>query len=95
MKVTFTKDAASELAAILDYIAGRSQQGSRNVQIRILEKISMIAEQPGMGRMTRGGRLRRITATPYPYAVFYRVVDDTIEIIGVRHGARRPSSMPK
>jgi plasmid stabilization system protein ParE len=93
--VRFTKEAAAELTAILDYLADHSPQGSRNVQIRILEKISLVAEQPEVGPLTRSGRLRRIATAPYPYIVFYRIVGDTVEIIGIRHGARRPSSMPK
>ena len=95
MRVVFTTIAAAELAEILEYLAQRSPQGSRNVQMRILEKISLIANQPQAGRLTRSKRLRWIATSPYPYAIFYRTVDDTIEIIGVRNRARRPSSMPK
>jgi hypothetical protein len=31
---------------------------------------------------------------PYPYVVFYEVKDDEVVVVGVRHGARDPGSMP-
>jgi hypothetical protein len=31
---------------------------------------------------------------PYPYLLFYEVKDDEVVIVGVRHGARGPGSMP-
>jgi plasmid stabilization system protein ParE len=37
----------------------------------------------------------RIIASPYPYLIFYQATEDEIVIHGVRHGARRPSSMPE
>ncbi len=33
--------------------------------------------------------LRRLVAVPYPYLVFYKVIDDEVVITGLRHGARR------
>jgi plasmid stabilization system protein ParE len=45
--------------------------------------------------LTNKGHLRQIIASPYPYLIFYRATEDEIVIHGVRHGARRPSSMPK
>jgi toxin ParE1/3/4 len=31
---------------------------------------------------------------PYPYLIFYKATADEVVIHGVRHAARRPSSMP-
>jgi len=39
--------------------------------------------------------LRRIVVYPYPYLIFYQILDDEIVIHGVRHAARKPSSMPR
>lgn len=38
--------------------------------------------------------MRRIVAMPYPYLVFYRVVDDEVVVIGVRHAAPNRSDLP-
>ena len=39
--------------------------------------------------------MRRIAVTPYPYLIFYEPTDDEVIVVGVRHGARDPSSMPE
>jgi toxin ParE1/3/4 len=49
---------------------------------------------PGLGRRTSNGRLRRIGATPYPYLVFYEWTADEVIVIAIRHAARDPASMP-
>jgi toxin ParE1/3/4 len=33
--------------------------------------------------------------TPYPYVIFYEVLDDEIIIHAVRHGARDPGGNPR
>jgi toxin ParE1/3/4 len=35
-----------------------------------------------------------MAAAPYPYLTFYEVAEDEVIVVGVRHGARRPKSMP-
>jgi len=45
--------------------------------------------------LTSNGRLRRVAVHPFPYLIFYSATDEEVVIHGVRHGSRRPSSMPK
>lgn len=47
-----------------------------------------------MGKRTEDPTIRRLTAFPYPYLVFYEVTGTEIIIHAVRHGARDPLSMP-
>ena len=94
MKLRFTPQALSELDTILDYIAERSPHGAERVKARLLGLAGFIQGQPHGGRKTSEPGLRRIVATPYPYLVFYEVKDDEVVIVGVRHGARDPGSMP-
>ncbi len=49
---------------------------------------------PLAGRRTSEGSIRRIVITPYPYLVFYEVVDQDILIHAVRHAARDPLDRP-
>jgi toxin ParE1/3/4 len=95
VKLRFTPKGASELEAILDYIADRSSQGAVQVQERLQAVTALLLLHPHAGRLTSKSRLRRIAATPYPYLIFYRVGDDAVVIHGVRHSARDPASMPK
>jgi toxin ParE1/3/4 len=96
LKLRYTPRAAAELGEILDYLAARSPRGQRRVMVRLQFITKLVAALPYSGRRTslRGGRVRRLAATPFPYVVFYEVGDDEIIVIGVRHGARDPASMP-
>ena len=72
MRLRFTPRAAAELDAVLDYIAARSPQGGRRIQMRIQSVIVLLLEHPHAGMRTSKAGLRRIVVTPYPYLIFYR-----------------------
>jgi toxin ParE1/3/4 len=96
VRVRYTPTAAAELAELLDYIAGRSPQGARNVQVRIEQIITLLSQHPFTGPLTDDPGLRFIATPPYSYLIFYEVAEaeDEIVIIALRHGSRDPSSMP-
>jgi toxin ParE1/3/4 len=95
VKLRYTLRAAAELDEVLTYIEERSPQGARRVQTRIQVVIDLLLRHPHAGQLTSKGRLRRMVASPYPYLIFYQAAEDEIVIHGVRHSARRPSSMPE
>ena len=95
MKLRYTLRGAAELDKVLAYIQERSPQGARHVQSRIQTIVNLLLHHPHAGQLTSKGRLRRMVASPYPYLIFYRATEDEIVIHGVRHSARRPSSMPE
>jgi toxin ParE1/3/4 len=61
---------------------------------RIDAVLSVLAENPGLGRKTRRSKIRFMNTHPYPYLIFYRVSAEEVEVIAIRHGARNPRSMP-
>lgn len=95
MKLRYTPRGAAELDKTLAYIAEHSPQGARSVHTRIQAIINLLLQHPHAGQLTSKGHLRRVVVYPYPYLIFYRATEDEIVIHGVRHGARRPSSMPE
>jgi toxin ParE1/3/4 len=95
VKLRYTLRAAAELDEVLTYIEARSPQGARRVQTRIQVIINLLLRHPRAGQLTSKGRLRRMVASPYPSLIFYQATEDEIVIHGVRHSARRPSSMPE
>jgi toxin ParE1/3/4 len=95
VRLRFTPQAAAELDEVLAYIEAQSPQGARRVQARIQVIINLLLLHPDAGQRTSKGRLRRMVASPYPYLIYYQANEDEIVIHGVRHGARRPSSMPE
>ncbi len=94
VKLVFTERAAGQIDEIVRYIAGQSPQSARRVRDRIRVITTLIAQHPYMGQKTDLDGVRRLTATPYPYIVFYRVRNDSVIIQRVRHTSRDPSSMP-
>ena len=94
MKLRYTPRAIADLREVLAYIEKQSPQGARKVHARIQRLINLTLDHPHVGARTSSKRLRRLVARPYPYLIFYEVADDEIVIHGVRHSARRPSSMP-
>jgi toxin ParE1/3/4 len=53
--------------------------------------VRFLAEQPqSFPRVQERRALRVALALPFPYKIFYRVREDTIEIVHIRHTARRP-----
>jgi toxin ParE1/3/4 len=95
VKLRYTLRGAAELDKVLVTIEERSPQGARHVQARIQAIINLLLRYPNAGQPTSKGRLRRVVASPYPYLIFYHATEDELVIHGVRHSARRPSTMPE
>lgn len=94
MRLRYTAQAVSELDEILAYIAARSPAGASRVHARIKAVIDLLERHPQAGQRTSMPRVRRILATPYRYLIFYEQLADEVVVIGVRHSARSPASMP-
>jgi plasmid stabilization system protein ParE len=95
VRLRYTLQAAAELDEVLTYIATRSPQGARRVQLRMQVIIDLLLQHPHAGQLTSKGPLRRMVASPYPYLIYYQATEDEIVIHGVRHSARRPLSTPE
>lgn len=94
MKVRFTPEALVEFRDVLEYIEGQSPQGAINVSARIQRVLANLTEHPFGGTMTSLADMRRIVVKPYPYLIFYLVEDQEIVVVGIRHAARDPQTMP-
>lgn len=94
MRLRYTRPALADLESLAGYIEAHSPQGARRVQGRIKMLIEQLADRPFLGKRTVDPTIRRLTATPYPYLIFYEVTEAEIVIHAVRHGARDPSTMP-
>lgn len=95
MRLRYTLPALSDLDSILDYIAEHSPQGAMRVQARIRAATDLLLRYPLAGAVTNDPTIRRMTATPYPYLIFYEATDAEIIVHAVRHGARDPADSPR
>jgi len=94
VRIRYTLPALADLNAILDYISDASPAGAERVKQRIQGVIELLPGHPRIGAPTDDPTIRRLSTPPYPYLVFYEIVEDEIIIHAVRHAARDPSTMP-
>ena len=91
MIVRYRARALSDLQEIFRYLEPRSPAGARNVLRGIHAAIGEIAGFPHSAQQTSDADIRVKVLGRYRYKIFYSVVaPDTVEIIHVRHSARRP-----
>ena len=90
MKVHYREAALADLAHISSYLEKRSPSGARNVLRAIHSAINLIAESPLSARQSTDPSIRVKVVDRYGYKIFYTPGSDTIEILHIRHGARRP-----
>ncbi|MCC6221036.1 MAG: type II toxin-antitoxin system RelE/ParE family toxin [Deltaproteobacteria bacterium] len=87
-KLVIAKHARSDLDEIWFYIAQDSIDAADSVISRLLDKFTLLASQPLIGRerpeIAAGIRSFAVNA----YVVFYRYADGAVEIARVIHGAR-------
>ncbi|MBV9750268.1 MAG: type II toxin-antitoxin system RelE/ParE family toxin [Acetobacteraceae bacterium] len=94
MRLRYTLPALADLDSVLNYIAAQSPQGAQRVQARIQAIIDLLLLHPGLGTRTDDPTIRRMTALPYHYVIFYEATETEIIIHAVRHASRDPSGMP-
>jgi plasmid stabilization system protein ParE len=90
MKVIFTDETLRDLDGILDYIAAQYPTSYPSFERRLRTVIARIGAWPESAQevVERPG-VRVAPLIRYPYKVFYRVTDQTVEILHIHHGARR------
>lgn len=91
MKVRYRERALADLDGILLYLNERSPTGARNVLRAIADAVDEIGGHPLASQRTSDPEIRVKILGRYRYKIFYSVVgEEFVEIIHVRHAARRP-----
>jgi plasmid stabilization system protein ParE len=89
MRVRYTPEAFSDRERIIEYLKERSESGARNVAASIREAVAQLGNQPDSGYRTDNPEVRVLFVVRYPYKIFYRVREDAVEILHIRHTSRR------
>ena len=91
MKAVYTPAALRDLAEIADWLAVHYPAIAPAVERRIRAVVRQIGRWPENARRSakRSG-VRVVPVGRYPYKIFYRVADETVEILHIHHAARRP-----
>lgn len=92
MKVRFTPTGERQFLGVVSYILVDRPTAARRFYARALKVLKRLERFPESGR-----RIPEFPELPYrevifrPYRFFYRVVRDTVWIVGVWHGAQLPA----
>jgi len=89
MKVVWFRRAVWDLESAKNYITQDNPVAAQQVVIRIKDTVSLLSEQPGIGRPGRVPNTKELVVGQTPYILPYRVRDKRIEILRVLHAARR------
>ncbi len=89
MQVKWLRKALRNLDDEATYIAADDAAAARLVVKRVLEAVSTLAEQPGLGRPGRVPGTRELIVANTRYIVPYRVRGQAVEILRVFHTSRR------
>ncbi len=88
-----TGPANKDLKAIWNYIAADNQSAADGLIERFYQTFTLIAGQPGMGRLAENLKPGLYRLPVGNYAALYRVTPRYIEIVRVIHGARDIDSL--
>ena len=91
MKVVYADPALRDLDEITAWLKRHYPGLGRAVERRLRVVVAHIARWPESMRQSPHRPDVRVAALGrYPYKIFYRVRDDTIEILHIHHTAREP-----
>ena len=89
MRLRWLRTALRNLDEEAAYIAADDPAAARLVVARVLEAVTQLADQPGLGRPGRVPGTRELIVARTRYVVPYRVKRDAVEILRVFHTSRR------
>lgn len=88
--IRWTPSALRDFEEIAAYYRLNNPALERQTGAAIYDGITSLAEFPRKGRPTQNKHTRRWFIADTPYTVTYRLKDTAIQIVRVRHGARKP-----
>ncbi len=89
MKIVWFKRAIWDLQSAKDYITQDNPIAAQQIVQRIKNKVSLLSEQPGIGRLGRVPNTKELVIDRTSFILPYRVRDSRIEILLVLHSSRR------
>lgn len=89
MRVRVTSGARQDILEIVDWIARENPPAAVRVRDRILHRIENLEQFPELGVVGRLPGTRELVVTRTPYFVIYQIYESTVEVLAIRHSARR------
>jgi toxin ParE1/3/4 len=94
MKLVYSQRALADLDRIAAYYATYASPAiAESIELRLSNVIDRIFQAPESApRLSQRSQVRVVTVVRYPFRIFYRVRNDAIDILHIRHTSRRPLS---
>jgi plasmid stabilization system protein ParE len=90
MRVRLSRTAENDLSAIQEFYLDHAPDVADRVRLAIVAAIDLVGARPEIGpRSQHTPGLRSKLVVRYPFRIHYRVVDDIIEVVTIRHTAMR------
>ena len=89
MRVKWLERALFDLDDIEAFVSLDDPAAANGVVLKIVKSVSLMQEQPGMGRAGRISGTRELVIADTPYIVPYRVKDNAVQILRVYHTSRK------
>jgi plasmid stabilization system protein ParE len=90
MRVRYTPRAFADREAIFEYVDRRNPRAAREIKTFLEKRISELGSLEIRHRVIPKLGVHALWVGRYPYIVYYRVGNDEISILHIRHAARRP-----
>lgn len=89
MRIRWLGAALLDLEQVEAYVAEDCAAVAVEVVLEIIRAVSLLGEQPGIGRAGRVPGTRELVLTGLPYIVPYLVKDEVIQVLRVYHTSRK------
>ncbi len=89
MKIKWVRIALTDLDEAATFISKDNPQAAKRIVNRIRDAARLLSEQPNAGRPGRVYGTRELVIADTPFILPYRVVQNTVQILRVLHGARK------
>jgi toxin ParE1/3/4 len=92
MKLVYSRRALADLDGIATYYSSSASPAiAESIELRLVNVIDRICRAPDAApRVSQRSQIRVATVVRYPFRIFYRVHNDTVDILHIRHTSRRP-----
>jgi toxin ParE1/3/4 len=89
VQVIWSPAALREIEQIYRYLTQFNPSAAAKLADELFSAGDSLETLPNRGRPVPGTALRELTVV-YPYIIRYRIADDHVRILRVRHGRRQP-----
>jgi len=89
LRVKWLRRALLDLDQAEAYIAQNDPPSAAEIVLRIVRAVSLLKDQPGLGRGGRISGTKELVVPNTPFIVPYRVKGDMVQILRVYHSSRK------